>query len=264
MKIFLIDFENVHNDGLAGIDMLTENDEIVIFYSINADSISFELLHKFMFSKAKLNYYKVRRGGKNALDFQLSSYLGYRVKTDPEAEFYIISKDNGFDFVIDFWSYGYVDVSPSLRRFNSIKTVLAWLSGQAAQTASDKAAAIQAVEKLITDKNKITEASPENENTILLDSAESSGDTPQDKAVVKARIPKPRKTENKTEKPDAFEIPVEISESDLNQINELMSQAKSTHELYILTVKKFGQKKGVEVYSASKPQFMAMLKSNKA
>ena len=35
MKIFLIDFENVHSDGLNGVDLLSENDEVVIFYSNN-------------------------------------------------------------------------------------------------------------------------------------------------------------------------------------------------------------------------------------
>lgn len=260
MRVFLIDFENVHNDGLAGIDMLTDDDEVVIFYSANADSISFELLHKFMFSKAKLNYYKVRRGGKNALDFQLSSYLGYRLKIEPDAEFYIISKDNGFDFVIDFWSYGYVDISPYLKRFISIKTMLAWLAGQAAQTASEKAAAVKAVEKLITEKNKQLEVVPENNGA---ETAEAEKPT-EEKAPVNAKVSKPRKIENKTVKAETVETPVEISESDLEQTNELMTKAKSTHELYILTVKKFGQKKGVEVYSASKPQFMAMLKNSKA
>lgn len=258
MRIFLIDFENVHNDGLTGIDLLTEDDEVVIFYSVNADSISFELLHKFMFSKAKLNYYKVRRGGKNALDFQLSSYLGYRLSIVPEAEFYIISKDNGFDFVLDFWSYGYVDVNPVIKRFTSIKVVLTWLTAQAAQNASERSQALKAVEKLIAEKQDTSvqaDAIIEDEISAV---SESSDKTVKIQKVSRAKTAKSVKP---AEKP---ETPVEISESDLEVINELTSKAKSTHELYIMTVKKFGQKKGVEIYSATKPQFMAMLKNNKA
>ncbi|MCL1880577.1 MAG: PIN domain-containing protein [Oscillospiraceae bacterium] len=129
MKIFLIDFENVHSDGITGVDFLSENDEVVIFYSNNADSITFEMMHKLMFCKAKLNYYKVRRGGRNALDFQMSSYLGYLVEKysdkPDEVEFYLVSKDTGFDFVIDFWTSGNIDVNPKINRFYTIKAAFA-------------------------------------------------------------------------------------------------------------------------------------------
>ena len=43
-------------------------------------------------------------GGKaNALDFQLSTYLGACVQKHPEKKYYIISKDSGYDYVCDFW-----------------------------------------------------------------------------------------------------------------------------------------------------------------
>lgn len=149
MKIYLIDFENVHSEGMTGVDLLSEDDEVVIFYSANADSISFDVLHKLMFCKAKLSYFKIRRGGKNALDFQLSSYLGYRLGSDPTAEFYIISRDSGFDFVLDFWSYGYVNLTPTLSRFLSLKAVAAWEAGQKAGNIAARADAAEAVVRLI-------------------------------------------------------------------------------------------------------------------
>ncbi|GHV47983.1 hypothetical protein FACS189499_06490 [Clostridia bacterium] len=124
----MVDFENVHSEGISGIDKLGAEDEVVIFYSANADSISFELLHKLMFCESKLSYYKVKCGGKNALDFQLCTYLGYIVSRNPGAETYIISKDNGFDFVIDFWRSGYVDTAPEVHRFQNIKSVSAWIA----------------------------------------------------------------------------------------------------------------------------------------
>ena len=40
---------------------------------------------------------------KNALDFQLSTYLGYLIHEAKDSYFYIISKDNGFKHVVDFW-----------------------------------------------------------------------------------------------------------------------------------------------------------------
>ncbi|MFR5050774.1 MAG: PIN domain-containing protein [Ruminococcus bicirculans (ex Wegman et al. 2014)] len=79
MKIYLVDFENVKSKGLQGIDNLTETDTVIIFYSENSDTINFEMHQKVLTSKADLEYFKVNVGGKNALDFQLSTLLGYLV-----------------------------------------------------------------------------------------------------------------------------------------------------------------------------------------
>ena len=41
--------------------------------------------------------------GKNGLDFQLVSYLGYLLKSAGKTEYIIISNDMGYDCVIHFW-----------------------------------------------------------------------------------------------------------------------------------------------------------------
>ena len=79
MKIYLVDFENVKSKGLQGIDNLTETDTVIIFYSENSDTINFEMHQKVLTSKADIEYFKVNVGGKNALDFQLSTLLGHLV-----------------------------------------------------------------------------------------------------------------------------------------------------------------------------------------
>ena len=43
MKTYLVDFENVKSKGLVGIDRLTEDDHVIIFYSENSDTISFDM-----------------------------------------------------------------------------------------------------------------------------------------------------------------------------------------------------------------------------
>jgi len=43
MNYFLIDYENVHVAGFEGITKLTDNDCVVIFYSENADTMTFGL-----------------------------------------------------------------------------------------------------------------------------------------------------------------------------------------------------------------------------
>lgn len=103
MKIYLVDFENVKSKGLAGIDSLDENDKVIIFYSENSDTISFEMHQKVLASHAQIQYLKVNVGGKNALDFQLATLLGYLVERDEYSHIFVISNDKGFDFLHDFW-----------------------------------------------------------------------------------------------------------------------------------------------------------------
>lgn len=108
MKTYLVDFENVKSKGLTGIDSLDETDSVIIFYSENSDTISFEMHQKVLCSKADIEYFKVNVGGKNALDFQLSTLLGYLVGKGVYSHIFVISNDKGFDFLHDFWHGKYI------------------------------------------------------------------------------------------------------------------------------------------------------------
>ena len=109
MKAFLIDFENVKSKGLTGIEMLTPEDKVIIFYSENSDTISFDMHRKVMTCRADIEYLKVRVGGKNALDFQLSTLLGYILAKGQYESIFIISGDKGFDKLHDFWNVSFAD-----------------------------------------------------------------------------------------------------------------------------------------------------------
>ena len=112
MNYYLIDYENVKAEGLIGIEELEKDDVVHIFYSENADKLTFDVLHMIMKSKARIIYQKVKVGHKNALDFQLASYLGYLVGTNTgwQYDYYIVSKDNGFDILASFWNEQKVQV----------------------------------------------------------------------------------------------------------------------------------------------------------
>ncbi len=103
MNYYFIDYENVGSEGLNGINALDENNSVYIFYSRNADKITFDIHMQLNESKALITYNKVEAGHKNALDFQLSSYVGYVIHKDTEGEYFIVSKDNGFNTLISFW-----------------------------------------------------------------------------------------------------------------------------------------------------------------
>ncbi len=103
MAIYLIDYENTKN--LSGISDLSADDCVVIFYSNKANSLSFDVHKEILSSKARIEYKFVDVGCQNALDFQLSSYLGYIVKQNEntECKICIVSKDKGFSYVSSFW-----------------------------------------------------------------------------------------------------------------------------------------------------------------
>lgn len=103
MAIYLIDFENVTSAGISGIQKLTKDDKVYIFYTVNASNMSFAAHMNLLSSPAEVIYYNVTSGGKNALDFQLSSFLGYLISRGEDKDFCIISNDRGYDHVKSFW-----------------------------------------------------------------------------------------------------------------------------------------------------------------
>ncbi len=102
-KFYLIDYENVNKYGFNGILKLDENDNVIIFYSGNADKMTFDLHKQILDSKANITYFEISCGGKNALDFQLSSYIGYLIGSKKKCRCFIVSNDRGFEYIRDFW-----------------------------------------------------------------------------------------------------------------------------------------------------------------
>lgn len=101
--IYLIDFENVSNSGFNGIETLTDRDEIKLFYSEKNSKISIGMHRKLESTAARKEYLPIKTGGKNALDFQLATWLGYLISQNKKESYCIVSNDTGFDYVIDFW-----------------------------------------------------------------------------------------------------------------------------------------------------------------
>lgn len=103
IRYYLVDYENVHQSGLNGIETLTENDRLVIFYTSNAETLTFAVYEKLVQCRAEIKLYKVQCGGKNALDFQLSTFLGYILGDNPDTDCHIISNDKGYEYIRSFW-----------------------------------------------------------------------------------------------------------------------------------------------------------------
>ena len=102
MKQYFIDFENINSNHLMKIDF-TDDSVIHLFYTDSVENIKMSALNHIIKTKAQLKTYHVSNGYKNALDFQLSTYLGFIIANSPSDEFIIVSRDQGFDRVVKFW-----------------------------------------------------------------------------------------------------------------------------------------------------------------
>lgn len=108
--LILVDYENVQNKFLNYIDD-DEKVDILIFFTVNNEKMDLVKVEQLLRSRRKRYYFtKVSCGGKNALDFQLASYLGYLIAKNRNREYIILSKDTGYAHVVDFWKKAGVNV----------------------------------------------------------------------------------------------------------------------------------------------------------
>lgn len=99
-------------DGIKDLNGVHEGDTLIVFYSENCKSITLDILNSIVALNLKYSSFKVKVGTKNALDFQLASYLGYMIgQGNEDSHYYIVSDDKGFDVVADFWKEQGISVS---------------------------------------------------------------------------------------------------------------------------------------------------------
>ena len=121
--IYLIDFENVASEGLSGITYLSPEDQVIIFYSANSNRLSMKMHILIGKSTCNLSYFEVSVGGKNALDHQISTWLGYLIGTGAaERSYYIVSRDMGYRHVANFWAVN--DGKPRVKCVETIRAAV--------------------------------------------------------------------------------------------------------------------------------------------
>lgn len=148
MNICLIDYENIHTPAFAGLDDLSPDDEVVVFFTNNSNNLTFDLMQKLTSAKVKITYKKVTCGVRNSLDFQLCSYLGYLIGTHSDGRFVIVSNDKGYSTMLSLWEGGVngnvVVCAPNIRlglRAADAKLSPAEAEADAAETAAETAPA---------------------------------------------------------------------------------------------------------------------------
>ena len=99
----MIDFENVRDRGLIGAQYLTPNDSVTLFFSRGSRKIEKGQLQKVLDSGCKLDICRLEYTGKNAIDFYITSRIGELYGGGYTGVTAIVSNDNGFKAVRDYW-----------------------------------------------------------------------------------------------------------------------------------------------------------------
>lgn len=95
----LIDHENVQPTGLKLLDR--QDMRVWIFVGASQTKISSELAITAQQMGERARYVRISGNGANALDFHIAYYLGKLVSQTPDAYFHVISKDTGYDPLIE-------------------------------------------------------------------------------------------------------------------------------------------------------------------
>jgi len=99
MNHVFVDFENVHQIDLSIVGKKAVS--FTLLLGAKQTKLDAELVEKLMENAAAVQLVRLAKSGRNALDFALSYYVGRAAITDPTAYFHIVSKDKGFDPLIE-------------------------------------------------------------------------------------------------------------------------------------------------------------------
>ncbi len=102
-RYFFIDSENVGDFWVSLLPSVNPEDLFLVFYTLKSPYMNYKNLILLKESDKDITFIECT-GGKNALDFQLCTDLGYRIHDDRDGEYIIVSSDTGYDAVIRYWA----------------------------------------------------------------------------------------------------------------------------------------------------------------
>lgn len=96
----LIDYESIQPRDLEA--WADDDTRVTVFVGVHQHRLPFDFAAAMQALGGRGRYVKVQRGGKNALDFHLACHLGELIAQDPRATYRVVSKDGGFDALIEY------------------------------------------------------------------------------------------------------------------------------------------------------------------
>lgn len=113
MCCIFVDSENVGTKWLDLCESCQKNDKIFVFFTVASKNISLGEVRKVLESECQVSLIECVVG-KNALDFQLGTEVGYRIGLMTEGtedlNVIIYSNDSGYDAVVHYWKERGVDI----------------------------------------------------------------------------------------------------------------------------------------------------------
>ena len=220
VNLFLVDYENVTKSGLNGIENLNENDRVIIFYSVNANTLTFDMHRKIIESKAKFQFQKVGVGAKNALDFQLCSYLGYLIRDNldnPKVNYFVVSMDHGYEVLSSYW----VNQNVNVLVVSSIEQAEVFTFEDLEEIIQEN----QSTEPI----EKIAEPVAENNTTEKIETVEKKSEL------------------------EKILSDIMLDADDIAEVKKIIDDNETKTDIHNTLIKKFTSQKGSEIYKAITP-----------
>jgi len=167
MHHVFVDFENVHQVDLKLIG--AKSVSFTLMVGPKQTKLDSDLVEKLMAHSASVQLVKLKSSGQNALDFALAYYLGRAALADPTGYFHIVSKDGGYDPLIEHLRDRHINVQ---RHKSCADLTFTWPGKKAVvsepiaeKTAPKKVAAKKAAKKTVAKKvapnNSVKKTSPD-------------------------------------------------------------------------------------------------------
>lgn len=192
-KIYFVDTENQGYVYAKDLVDLNESDLVLCMFTEFSPKFTYEYLSYFMSSKATFKFISCICGTPNALDFQLSSTLGfYLSKVDEDrktdTEFIILSEDTGYYPMVSYWrGLGYnVNIKKSLSsEIVDVDAVLNHISDNKVKAAVKAVAQKSQTTESISNDSKVEEVTSESVDKFNARMLRSNALKLQDKETVK-------------------------------------------------------------------------------
>lgn len=214
---FLIDYENINYAGLEGTEFLEKDDIISFFFSESSDKIVNYRMLDIKKSGCTFEICKLKNVRKNALDFYIASKVGEILAMDHNAKIAIVSADNGYQSVLDYWKPR-LPIHNQLVRCRTLAKAISYVNGESVR------------KKLVNERMKVLDLQME---------------------FVKYEERKRIATGIR----DLFSGT--DYENLISQIVDIVILSNSPKVLYLNSLKFFGKKTGIEVYRKIKNGVMS-------
>lgn len=225
-KLYFVDSENVGDNWVSLLDSITTEDKLLVFYTAKSPHMNYKNIVLLKNSPKEVTFIECCEGS-NALDFQLCTDLGYRVKDYEDTEFIIVSNDTGFDAVVKYWSHRGI----TIRRIQG----KACIAKPAHAAASDAHA-----HENVKSSEDVTNLHDTQQENVMSQVEHGKTAVPQDNTAPQTDLnAMPKADEADTSDAKAKEILYIIGKDNLQLLHESLQQL-------------FGQKKGQSYYNAFK------------